>query len=71
MKKYLLAAVAALAIGGTAHAFSYNTEARCMRDGPGSAACEYAQQQHELENLERRQQDEDRARAQWCMFHRC
>lgn len=71
MKKHLLAAVAVLAIGGTAHAFSWNTEQACMRDGPSSASCEYAQQQHQMENERQRQQMENAARAQWCEFHRC
>jgi hypothetical protein len=71
MKKYLLAAAALLAIGGTAYAFSWNTEQGCMRDGPGSMACEYAQQQHQMENQQRQLQEQERARAQWCQFHRC
>jgi hypothetical protein len=71
MKKYLLAAVAALALTAPANAFSWNTEAACMRDGPTSAACEYAQQQHAMENQQRQLEEQERARAQWCQFHRC
>lgn len=70
MQKYLLAAVAALAIGGTAHAGVADEEA-CMRYGTTSNACQYARQMQELENRERQEQQQERARAQWCSFHRC
>lgn len=60
MKTYLLAAVAALALGGTAHA-GPSDEYACMRDGPESQACEWAQQQNERENERRAEQDRQRA----------
>ena len=48
MKKYLLTACAALALGGSAPAVPAQAgEFACMRDGPMSQACEIAQTQRE------------------------
>jgi hypothetical protein len=65
MKRYLLAAAAVLAIGGTAYA-NPSDEYRCMRDGPGSQACEWAQQQNERQNDYWRDMQERSRRAQDC-----
>ena len=64
MRKLIL--VAALALAAPANAFSWNTEQACMRDGPGSSACEYAQQQHQMENRERQERME-RAYPRRCL----
>ena len=59
MKKHLLAAVAALAIGGAAHAGT-DDEYACMHYGPTSSACQYYRQQQETENRLRALENQQR-----------
>jgi hypothetical protein len=74
MKMYLLAAVAALAIGGTATAggFDQNAEQACMRYGVASSSCQFYRQQQQTENRLRQLEEQQRAQTQRCaMFGRC
>ena len=65
MKKYLLTACAALALGGSAPAVPAQAgEFACMRDGPMSQACEIAQTQREQQNERRALREQERQRAQ-------
>ena len=66
MRKLMLATVAALALTAPAEPASWNANQACMRDGPTSLACEYVDQQNQMEN-ERRQEQMQRAyRATHC-----
>ena len=66
MRKLILAALAALALAAPANAASWNANQACMRDGPTSSACEYVDQQNQLEN-ERRQEQSQRAYPRRCL----
>jgi hypothetical protein len=50
MKKYLLAAVAAVALGGVSYATPQDEEYACMHYGPISSQCEMYLRQDEMEN---------------------
>jgi hypothetical protein len=74
MRKYVLAAVAALAIGGSARAGSWdlNEEEACMRYGVASPSCQNYRQQDQMENRLRQLEQQERAYQQRCsMFGRC
>jgi hypothetical protein len=69
MKKYLIIVIA---LGAPAAHANPNDEYGCMRDGPGSRACEWAQQQNERQNDYWRDTQERARRAQECnTFGRC
>ena len=74
MKKYLIAACAALALGGTAYAggFDQNAEEACMRYGVASSSCQFYRQQQQTENRLQQLERDQRAYQQRCsMFGRC
>ena len=73
MKTYLLAACAALALGGTAYAFDNNgAEYACMHYGPTSSSCQMYREQQDQENRLRRLEQDQRSYQQRCsMFGRC
>jgi hypothetical protein len=68
MRKMVLGALVALmAVPASAGSFDFG----CMRDGPGSQACELAAMAREQQNERRREQMEAAQRAQRCQFVRC
>jgi len=62
MRRLILSALA-LALAGPAWAGS-SDEYACMRDGPGSRACEWSQFQNERQNDERAERARRAAEAQ-------
>ena len=67
MRKLILSALALAALGLPARANDY----ACMRDGPGSVACEVDQMEKAQQNERRREQAERAREAQRCQFTRC